>query len=84
MNFNPYTETLSTSTGRLIKRLHCPYRLSAEDLDPQDRCRQCSKTILDAHSLPEEKLADLLQVQPDTCLKVNLNHPDITFTHERI
>ncbi len=82
MNYNPLTQTLTTSSGRMIKRMHCPYRLSAEDLDPGSRCRQCDRTLLDAHSLPEEALADLLVKKPDTCLKLDLDHPLLRITHE--
>jgi len=84
MNYDPLTQTLRTSSGRLIKRMHCPYRLSEDDLDPGLRCRQCERTLVDAHSLPEETLADLLVQQPDTCLKLDLDHPELRITHERL
>lgn len=84
MNYDPLTQTLTTSSGRLIKRMHCPYRIGQDDLDTGLRCRQCDRTLLDAHSLPEESLADLLAKEPDTCLILHLDHPEVTITHERI
>lgn len=82
MHFDPFSRTLYTSSGRKIKRLHCPYHLGVEDLDPEERCTRCDRTILDAHSLDEDALADLLDRQPDTCLKVDLDHPEIRIIHE--
>ncbi len=82
MNYNPLTQTLTTTSGRLIKRMHCPYRLGKDDLDTGLRCRQCHRTLLDAHSLPEDQLADLLVKKPDTCLKLDLDHPQLRITHE--
>ena len=84
MRFDPFSRTLYTSSGRKIKRLSCPYHLGAEDLDPEERCSKCDRIILDAHSLGDEALADLLDRQPDTCLKVDLDHPDIRIGHEPI
>ena len=84
MNYDPLTQTLRTSSGRLIKRMHCPYRLSMADLDPGLRCRKCHHTLVDAHSLPEEDLADLLEREPDTCLVLDIDHPQLRIRHEHV
>ena len=77
MNYDPLTQTLTTSSGRLIKKMHCPYRLDKDELDTGLRCRQCHRTLMDAHSLPEETLANLLEQEPDTCLVLDIDHPQL-------
>ena len=52
MKFNPHTNHLFTDDGRLIKRLHCPFRLDWNKLGPTDdpgarNCDICQHAVTD-------------------------------------
>lgn len=83
MKFNPLTKQLFTNDGRLIKRLHCPFRLDWRKLaateNPAARhCGICEHRVTDTAMLTEEELLELLSENPSACLKVDLNQPNLT------
>jgi hypothetical protein len=88
MKFNPYTNRLFTDGGRLIKRLHCPFRLDWSKLGPTDdpaarRCDICQHAVTDTAQRTEEELLALMAENPQACLKVDLYQDNLTLTYQR-
>lgn len=88
MKFNPHTNTLLTDDGRLIKRLHCAFRVDWNKLKPTDdpaarRCDICQHSITDTAQRTEEELLALLKENPQACLKVDLYQDNLTVTYQR-
>ena len=87
MKFNPLTKQLFTEDGRLIKRMHCPFRLDwrklqlTEDVGAR-RCGICQHEVTDTALRTEEELLALLAEHPEACLKVDLNQPNLTITYQ--
>ena len=77
MVWNFQTRQLFTDSGVPIKKVHCPFSVSSSDLrDSEDlklSCDRCSHQIVDTESLTDEEVVELLQENPNTCLKINLN-----------
>ena len=78
MKFNPTTKEIFTDNGQLIKRLDCPYKMNWDKLLPTNGnantrlCSTCNHQIIDTSALSDTKLFELVQQNPDTCLKVDL------------
>jgi hypothetical protein len=88
MKFNPHSQELFTDDDRLIKRLHCPFRLDWSKLGRTDdpaarRCDICQHTVTDTAQQTEEQLLALLQANPHACLKVGLDQDNLTLTYHR-
>lgn len=86
MKFNPNTQRLFTDDGRLIKRLHCPFRLEWRKLksspDPSARCCDiCHHAVTDTAYLSEEDLLALMAGNPRACLKVDLHQDNLILTY---
>ena len=86
MKFNPHTNRLFTDDGRLIKRLHCPFRLDWSKLGPTDdptarRCDICQHAVTDTAYRSEEELLALMTENPKACLKVDLYQDNLTLTY---
>lgn len=86
MKFNPHTNKLFTDDGRLIKKLHCPFRLDWNKLGPSDdpaarRCDICQHAVTDTARLTEDDLLTLMKDNPKACLKVDLYQDNLTLTH---
>lgn len=85
MQYNPISQTLYTSNGLLIKKLHCPLakqweELSLANLLQGKMCDQCNKAVYDTALLTEEEVQQLLNIDDQTCFKVDLNQPNLTIT----
>ena len=86
MKFNPVTNQLFSNSGKFLKELHCPLDLDWEDLeristqDQNRRCAHCDRKIIDTAFLTEEELSDILHDDKNTCLKIDLNQPNLIFT----
>ncbi|MCE2789754.1 MAG: hypothetical protein LW630_07570 [Saprospiraceae bacterium] len=76
MKFNPLNMHLYTDDGTLIKKMHCPYKMQWEDLEesgaPDRKCTRCNHSIVDTALLTDQALLDMMQDNPDTCLKIDL------------
>lgn len=86
MKFNPITQQLFTDSGILVKVLHCPLFKRWDDLtdialSQNKLCDSCNHNVLETSLLKEDELLNLLQVNPNTCLKVYLNQTNITITY---
>ena len=70
---------LYSRTGKLLKILSCPEKVQDADLKRSDNefltCVACSKNVVDTDHMLEEELIELLEVKPDTCLRINLVNP---------
>jgi hypothetical protein len=82
MKFNPINNTLYTTGGERIKTLHCPMQASWQDMTAADDqnnkvCNHCASVIYDTAVYQEEELVTLLKNQPNACLKVDLNQPNL-------
>ena len=70
---------LYSPTGKLLKTLSCPRKVQDEDLERSANelltCTACSKSVVDTDYMLEEELIELLEIEPDTCLRINLANP---------
>ena len=87
MKFNPITNELFTDGGLLLKKLHCPLNKQWENLSQAiplkgKLCDHCDKVIIDSSLLNEEDVAELMQNDPSTCLKVDINQENLIITYE--
>jgi len=86
MEFNPITQTLFTNEGQFVKKLHCPYGVRWDGLmeahgSPHRSCSVCQHPILDTAAMSDAELLSKLRSAPDTCLKVELDQPNLTVEH---
>lgn len=82
MKLDMHTRALYTDQGRLLKILHCPLQKRWKDLTPAGAaphrsCNYCERQVLDTTALSDEQLADLLLLDPGTCLKVSTDQPNV-------
>ena len=82
MQFNPYTNTLYTNNGQVIKKLQCPYAIQWKDCekskDFQKRmCQKCKTPILDTQFYSDSELLKKSRSQSRLCLKVDMNQENI-------
>ncbi|HRJ73317.1 MAG TPA: hypothetical protein PLS03_13920 [Terrimicrobiaceae bacterium] len=86
MKFNPLTKSLFTDDARLIKQLHCPFRVdwrklkSGEDSSIR-RCDICQHSITDTAFLTDAQLLGLMSDNPESCLKVNFAQDNLTIIY---
>ena len=83
MKFNPSTNEVFTDEGNLIKRLSCPYKIKWDalaDVENTTKIRSCSicdHHIIDTAFLNDKELVSIMKINPDTCLKIDLNQSNI-------
>lgn len=82
MKFNPLTNELYTDDLRFIKKLHCPYQLSASQLqDTLDAthklCHICHDSVYDTKIITEDALLALVKTNPSVCLQVDFNQDNL-------
>ena len=81
MKFNPITKELYTDKDDFIKSLHCPLKISWELLDPHNsyskKCSYCERSIIDTQLFSDEDIHEIVNLNPNTCLKIDLNQNNI-------
>lgn len=87
MKFNPLTKSLFTDDLRLIKRLHCPFRVDWSKLNQTNKtavrsCDVCEHHITDTASFSDEEMLALLAKNSEACLKVNLNQDNVAIIYQ--
>ena len=87
MRYNPITQELCTDTGTILKQLHCPSAKKWEQLDPTSSaqaktCSTCNRAVYDTSNLKDSEVQTMLNAAPETCLKLDLNQPNLTITYE--
>ena len=87
MKYNPLTKTLYSDNGKLIKKMHCPYpSLQWSDLSSIDGsmdrfCSICESDVIETKDFTDESLLQLLQDNPDTCLKIDFDQKNLRIVH---
>lgn len=87
--FNPYNNNLFDSDSRLIKQLHCPVKADWEEMAPGDCgvakvCYQCKRKVHDIRDMNPGQVAELVKNDPQVCLKLELNYPNVRMQYEEI
>lgn len=74
MIFDPNTQRLYGSDGRLIARIDCPSRLGPRDLQRLDEmtadryCDLCERRITNVTDMTESEFRTLIREQPNVCI----------------
>jgi len=70
-------------SGKLLKTLSCPFKISSTDLRPISEssfeCAKCRRTVYDTDRIRETEIIELLQSEPNACLKINRLNPTFSF-----
>lgn len=87
MKYNPLTRRLFTNDGRLLKQLHCPFRVEWDELQPEGdssfrNCGICGHQITDTAMLDEQGALALLSAHPEACLKIDLEQDNVIIIHQ--
>mgnify|MGYP000013992793 CR=1 FL=1 len=81
MILNPITNELFSDSGILIKKLECPYKIAWKDLEVINKvsrnCSVCDHLILDTAFFNDEELLELVNTNPATCFKININQENL-------
>jgi hypothetical protein len=81
MQFNPIKKTVYTDAGEFVKQMHCPYKMQWDQLEAAGgayrKCSNCNHLIVDTGALSDHELLEMVRQQPDTCLKIDLNQPNL-------
>jgi len=82
MKFNPIKGLLYSSQGSIVKELRCPIGVTWDSLEgspgaANKRCKQCSRDIRDILNMSELETIKMLQDDPTTCVRIDLNDPKI-------
>jgi hypothetical protein len=82
MKFDPVSKRLYTNDNVFLKQLHCPYRMSWENLQPKSDerlrlCEVCERRIIDTIELNDEEVLTLVTKDPASCLRVSLNQENL-------
>jgi len=81
MKFDPIKLEVYTETGELIKKMHCPYKINWNNLEPVEFrfriCTYCNQSIVDTELFTETELLEMVKHNPDTCLKIDLNQQNL-------
>ena len=81
MLFNPSTKQLFTNQGDLIKTLHCPRGAKLSDMRHTDSthsmCNLCEGNIINTKNLNDKDVLSIISKDASTCLKLELNDPNI-------
>jgi hypothetical protein len=88
MKFNPKTKEVFSDDNIFIKKLSCHLTISEKDLIKQtsqiDICRFCKKEIFDTSYLSDSELLNLFKLKPNTCIKLDVNQPNLKLTDKTI
>lgn len=85
MIFDPMTNALYGSDGRLIKTLNCPIALRFSDLeqlscDSPDRfCHVCKETVVGINDLSDTEVWEKVAANPDICLFATSDAKNVIF-----
>ena len=87
MKFNPVTNYLYTDEGALIKKLHCPLHTTWEAMDQTSefrtrKCEGCKRPVHDTAFFKDHDLLQIIESDPHTCLKVDLNQNNLIVSYE--
>ena len=87
MKFNPLTKILYTDDNKLIKKMYCPCpslkwdALSSTKDSMHKFCDICESSVVETKDLSDESLLAMLNENPNTCLKVDLNQENLRIVH---
>lgn len=77
MKYDPINESIYTDNDVFIKKLSCPYKILWDDLEKVDsekrKCSVCNHNIVDTERFTDNEVLAMVQQNPATCLKVNLD-----------
>jgi hypothetical protein len=87
MKFNPLNNNLYTHQGALIKKLHCPRHTQWDDMDQSSEfrvrnCAGCQRAVYDTAFFSDPELLQIVENNPDSCLKVDLNQNNLIVSYE--
>ena len=81
MRFNPLTKDIFTDKGEFIKTMNCPYKMNWDNLEEGNstsrKCAICEHLITDITNFSDEEILNIVQQNPDSCLKIDLNQNNI-------
>lgn len=84
MKFDPISESVFTDKDEFIKKLSCPYKINWENLEKagptQRKCSVCDHNIIDTELFTDNEILKMVNENPATCLKINLNQVNIKLT----
>jgi len=78
---------ITDDKGRVLKTLSCPFKVSDSDLragtDLSFECKKCSRPVYDTDRMHEIEIVDLLNADPNACLKINRLNPIFSIDHSQ-
>lgn len=81
MKFNPLTKEIYTDKGEFIKKMNCPYKMNWDNFEEGNltsrKCAICEHLITDTKNFSDEEMLNIVQQNPDICLKIDLNQNNI-------
>jgi hypothetical protein len=81
MRFDPITKEVYSNNGEFIKKMHCPYKINWDNLEATSatsrKCWNCDHHIIDTQYKSDDELLHLVNQNPDTCLKLDLNQHNL-------
>lgn len=81
MKFNPLTNELFTDKNEYLKTLSCPFNLHWDELKPNGtlskKCTVCENQVFDTSLFSDDKLKEIVEKNPKTCLTINANQDNI-------
>jgi hypothetical protein len=82
MRIDPSTLDLFTDSGRFLKRLDCPQRVSWDLMTkgaPGGRvCNACSRMVHETSGMTDDDLVSLLEKDPSACLMISPTQENCT------
>lgn len=90
MKFNPIKRILYTEEGQLIKKLDCPFTISAKEDSPKSGtqyytlCKICSQQLIDTSTWSDAELLEYTEKHPTVCLKVDPKQKNVRIVYSRI
>jgi hypothetical protein len=82
VKYDPINKEVYTDKGEFVKRLFCPYKINWDQLAVTSgnnrTCTTCNHLIIDTAYVSDDELLQMLQQNPNTCLKLELNQPNLT------
>ena len=81
--FTIKNKSIFANDGTFLKTIDCPKNVNRSNLaqtsDHEFHCNSCHKTVIETDLLSEQEITQLLQVAPDTCLKISRFDPLFRF-----
>jgi hypothetical protein len=81
MKFDPITKDIYTDKNEFVKTMNCPYKMNWDNLEvinsTSRKCTNCDHLIVDTAYLTDGNLLKIIRINPDTCLKIDLNQQNI-------